>query len=111
MLSDTDATCIAIALALCNMLSDTDAACVVTALALCLKEKNKFCHWTKEWYKDRNTHTKILWQTEDWMNQTVKNFLQLDGPSFDELLEVVTSIAKRNTCEKQSLSGSICPLH
>jgi hypothetical protein len=44
MLSDTDATCIAIALALCNMLSDTDAACVVTALALCLKEKNKFCH-------------------------------------------------------------------
>ena len=35
------------------------------------------------------------------------NFLQLDGPSFDELLKIVTStIAKRNTCKKQSFSGS-----
>jgi hypothetical protein len=47
-LSDTDAACVAIALALClNTLSDTDAACVAIALALCLKKENNR-HWIKE---------------------------------------------------------------
>jgi hypothetical protein len=46
------------------------------------------------------------------MSQMAKMFLQLDGPSFDELLEIVTSTnAKGNTSKKQLLSGSICPLH
>jgi hypothetical protein len=37
MLSDIDAACVVIALALClSMLIDTDASCVVIALALCL---------------------------------------------------------------------------
>jgi len=40
------------------MLSDTEAACVAIALALCLKKK-KYYQWTKEWYKDHNTHKKI----------------------------------------------------
>jgi len=41
-----------------NMLSDTDAACVAIALALCLiKEKNRY--WIKEWYEDHNTHTNV----------------------------------------------------
>jgi hypothetical protein len=40
------------------MLSDTEAACVTIALALCLKKK-KHHHWTKEWYKDHNTYMKI----------------------------------------------------
>ena len=40
------------------MLSDTDAACVAIALALCLiKEKNRY--WIKEWYEDHNTHTNV----------------------------------------------------
>jgi hypothetical protein len=40
-----------------------------------------------------------------------KIFSQLDGPSLDELLEIVTpTITKRNTCQKQSLSVSIYPL-
>jgi hypothetical protein len=38
------------------MLSDTDAACVVIALALCLiNKKNR--HWIKEWYKGRPQYT------------------------------------------------------
>jgi len=46
------------------------------------------------------------------MSQMAKNLLQLDGPSFDELLVIVTStIGKGNTSEKQLLSGSIRPLH
>jgi len=46
------------------------------------------------------------------MSYTAKFFFLLDGPSFDELLKIVTStIAKGNTSEKLLLSGSICPLH
>jgi hypothetical protein len=44
------------------MLSDTDAACVAIVLALCLiNEKNRYL--IKEWYEDHNTHAKISWQT------------------------------------------------
>jgi len=39
-----------------NMLSDTDAACVSIALALCLmNEKNR--RWVQEWYQRRPQHT------------------------------------------------------
>ena len=38
------------------MLRDTDAACVATALALCLKkEKNR--RWNTQWYKRRLQYT------------------------------------------------------
>jgi hypothetical protein len=38
------------------MLSDTDAACVAIALALCLvNERNR--RWIKEWYKRRPQYT------------------------------------------------------
>jgi len=36
----------------------------------------------------------------------------LDDTSFDELVEIVaTPLTKRNTCEKQSFSVSVYPLH
>jgi hypothetical protein len=58
MLNDTDAACVAIALALClNMLSDTDAACVATALALCLKGKRIAAGPTNVRKGDHNAHT------------------------------------------------------
>jgi hypothetical protein len=38
------------------MLSDTEAGCLATALAVCLKNKEKF-RWMKEWLKKRNEYT------------------------------------------------------
>jgi hypothetical protein len=40
-----------------NMLSDTDAACVASAVAICLKKKKKIHNWTKECQKQRPQYT------------------------------------------------------
>ena len=51
-------------------------------------------------------HSQNQWATR------LQKFLYLDGTSFDELLEIVAAtVTKRNTCEKQSLSVSVNPLH
>jgi hypothetical protein len=41
------------------MLSDTEASCLAIALAVCLKnkEKKKKCRWMKEWLKKINEYT------------------------------------------------------
>ena len=40
------------------MLSDTEASCLVIALAVCLKKKEKKKHrWMKEWLKKGNEYT------------------------------------------------------
>ena len=41
-----------------NMLSDTEASCLAIALAVCLKKKEKNKRrWMKEWLKKRNEYT------------------------------------------------------
>jgi hypothetical protein len=44
------------------MLSDMEASCLAIALAVCLKKKEKKHRWMKEWLKKRNecTHENLL---------------------------------------------------
>jgi hypothetical protein len=39
------------------MLSDTEASCLAIALAVCLKKEEKKRRWMKEWLKKRNEYT------------------------------------------------------
>jgi hypothetical protein len=86
------------------MLSDTEASGLSIALAVCLKKKEKKkCRWTKEWLKKRNkcTHENLL--RDLWVSEPsdFQNFLWLDATSFDELLiRIAPWIEKMNTTSK-----------
>jgi len=73
------------------MLSDTEASCLVIALAVCLKKKKKR-RWMKEWLKKRNeyTHENLLKDLRLSEPSDFHNFLRLDATSFDELLQMIT---------------------
>jgi hypothetical protein len=70
------------------MLSDTEASCLAIALAVCLKKKKKR-RWMKEWLKKRNkyTHKNLLKDLRVSEPSFYQNFLRLDATSFDELLK------------------------
>ena len=74
-----------------NMLSDTEASCLAIALAVCLKKENKR-RWMKEWLKKRNeyTHEHLLKDLRLSEPSDFENFLRLDATSFDELLKIIT---------------------
>jgi hypothetical protein len=73
------------------MLSDTEASCFVIALAVCLKKKRR---WMKEWLKKRNEN--LLKDLRLSESSYFQNFLRLDATSFDELLKMIKPrIAKK----------------
>ena len=92
------------------MLSDTVASCLAIALAVCLKKKEKKKRrWMKEWLKKRNEHTheNLLKDLRLSEPSDFQNFLRLDAPSFDDLLKMITTgIEKR----KLSLQASVCQI-
>ena len=83
------------------MLSDSNAACVATALALCFKKEGISSYPKHGRYKLRplytHTHTHTHTHTPQYDERNLKlsepkdykHFLKLDGPSFDELLKIV----------------------
>jgi hypothetical protein len=82
---------------------------VAIALALCLQKKKKNHRWMKEWYKKRNkyTHENLLSDLRLSEPNDFRNFLRLDGSSFDELLKMVTpEIEKRNTTMRDAIPTS-----
>jgi hypothetical protein len=90
------------------MLSDTEASCLAMALTVCLKHKEKR-RWMKEWLKKRNgyTHENLLKELRLSEPSDFQNFPQLDATSFDELLKMVTSrIEKRNTTLRDAIPPS-----
>lgn len=92
------------------MLSDTEASCVVIAL-LCAKKKKerKDRIWMKEWYKKRSeyTHERLLNELRLSEPNDFQNFLRLDGESFDELLKMVKpKIEKQNTKLRDAIPAS-----
>ena len=98
------------------MLSDTEASCLAIALAVCLKKKKR--RWMKEWLEKRNayTHETLLKDLRLSEPSDFQNFLRLDAASFDYLLKMITPrIEKRNTIMRdaippnQRLSDSCSP--
>ena len=76
-----------------NMLNDTDAACVAIALALCLK-KVRNCRWIKKWFQRRPqcTHKKPHDRLNDvWAKRIFFFCRRFDRPSFDGLVKTVTT--------------------
>ena len=73
------------------MLSDTAASCLAIALTVCLKNEKKKRKWMKEWLKKRNeyTHENLLKDVRLSEPSDFPNFLRLDA-SFDELLKIIT---------------------
>ena len=75
------------------MLSDTEASCLAIALAVYLKKKEKKKRrWMKEWLKKRNeyTHENLLKDLRLSELCDFQNFLLFDATSFDELLKMIT---------------------
>jgi hypothetical protein len=75
------------------MLLNTEASCLAIALAVCLRNKEKKKHrWMKEWLKKRNeyTHENLLKDLRLSEPSDFQNFLRLDATSFDEMLKMVT---------------------
>ncbi|KDR17575.1 hypothetical protein L798_08485 [Zootermopsis nevadensis] len=63
----------------------------------------------KEWFKKRDeyTHENLLNDLRVSEPGDFRNFLRLDGESFDELLRMITSrIQKRNTTLRDAISPS-----
>jgi hypothetical protein len=74
-------------------LSDTEASFLAIALAVCLKKKEKKKRrWMKEWLKKRNEYTQenLLKDLRLSEPSDFQNFLQLDAVSFDEMLKMIT---------------------
>jgi hypothetical protein len=99
------------------MLSDTEASCLAIALAVCFKKKKK--HRWMEWLTKRYkyTHENLLRDLRVSEPSDFQNFLQLDTTSFDELLKMITpQTEKRNTTmhnaipPSQRLSITLCYL-
>ena len=75
------------------MLSDMEASCLAVALAVCLKKKEKKKRrWMKEWLKKRNeyTHENLLKDVRLSEPSDFQNLLRLAAKSFDELLKMIT---------------------
>jgi hypothetical protein len=93
------------------MLSDTEASCLAMALAVCLKNKEKKKRrWMKEWLKKRNgyTHENLLKYLRLSEPSDFQNFPRLDATSFDELLKMLRSrIEKRNTTMQDAIPPSL----
>ena len=79
------------------MLSDTEASCLVIALAICLKKEKKKRRWMKEWLKKRNeyTHENLLKDLRLSEPSDFQNFLRLDATLFDDLLKMITPASVR----------------
>jgi hypothetical protein len=94
------------------MLSDAEASCLAIALAVCLKKKKKKKkkrRWMKEWLKQRNkyTHENLLRDLRVSEPSDYQNFLRLDATLFDELLKIITPrIEKRNTATRDAIPPS-----
>ncbi|KAG5869550.1 hypothetical protein JTB14_037167 [Gonioctena quinquepunctata] len=96
------------------MSSDTEAACIAIVITECLKRKQKRNRrrrrvWTKDWLKKRHqyTHESLLSDLRFGEPDDFRNFLRLDGTSYDELLEMVTPIIqKTNTNMRDAISPS-----
>lgn len=104
-----------------SMLSDTEASCVAIALAVTLemKKSKKKRKWTKEWYRRRTeyTHENLLNDLRLSEPNDFRDILRLDGPLFGELLKMIAPrIEKRNTPMRaaippsQRLSITLCYL-
>lgn len=90
------------------MLNDTEAACIAIALAVCCKKKKKR-RWMKDWFKKRDeyTHENLLNDLRLSEPGDFKNFLRLDGRSFDELLKMITPrIKKRDSILRDAIPPS-----
>jgi hypothetical protein len=89
------------------MLSDTEASCLSIALAVSLKKKEKKKRrWIKEWLKKRKeyTHENLLKDLRLNESSDFQNFMRLDATSFDELLKMITpQIRKRNTTVRDAM--------
>jgi hypothetical protein len=62
-----------------NKLSDTEASCLAIALAVCLKKEEKKRRWMKEWLKKRNeyTHENLLKDLRiKYLNQLIFNSIR-----------------------------------
>ena len=90
------------------MLSDTEASCLAIAQAVCLKKEKKR-RWMKEWLKKRNdyAHENLLNDLRISEPSDFQNSLRLDATPFDELLKMITPrIEKRNTSMRGATSPS-----
>ena len=91
------------------MLSDTEASCLAIALAVCLKKEKKKRRWMKEWLKKRNdyAHENLLNDLRQSEPSDFQNFLRLDATSFDELLKMITPrTEKSNTTTRDAIPPS-----
>jgi hypothetical protein len=89
------------------MLSDTEASCLARALAVCLKKKKK--HRWMEWLTKINkyTHENLLRDLRVSEPSDFQNFLQIDATSFDEPLKMIMpQIEKRNTTMQDAIPPS-----
>jgi hypothetical protein len=95
------------------MLNDTEASCLAMALAVCLKNKEKkkrrWMEWLKKKKKKRNEYTyeNLLVDVRLSEPSDFQNFPRLDATSFDELLKMVTSrIEKSNSTMRDTIPQS-----
>jgi len=89
------------------MLSDTEASCLAIALAVCFKKEKRT--WMKEWLKKRNeyTHESLLKDLRLSKPSDFQNFLRLDATSFEELLKMITPrIEKRTATMRNAIPPS-----
>jgi hypothetical protein len=77
------------------MLSDTEASCLAIALAVCLKKRIR--RWMKEWLekKKKYTNEKLLKDVRLSEPSDFQNFLRLDAKSSDERLKIITPQIKK----------------
>jgi len=63
------------------MLSDMEASCLAIALAMCLKKEKQQRKWMKEWLKKRNeyTHENLLKDLRLSEPFDFQNFLRIDA--------------------------------
>ena len=91
------------------MLSDKEASCLAIALAVRLKKEKRKCRWMREWLKKINEyiHENLLKDLRLSEPSDFQNFLRLDATSFDELLKMITPrIEKRNNTMRDAIPPS-----
>ncbi|XP_074027870.1 uncharacterized protein [Leptinotarsa decemlineata] len=93
------------------MVSNTDLAFLaLTLVALNKRKKEKRKRrWSKEWYKMRNrfSHDHLIRFLRISEPDDYRNFLRMDGESFDYLLELVRSdIEKKDTNMREAIPAS-----
>ena len=91
------------------MLSDKEASCLAIALAVRLKKEKRKRRWMREWLKKINEyiHENLLKDLRLSEPSDFQNFLRLDATSFDELLKMITPrIEKRNNTMRDAIPPS-----